>query len=366
MFTSQIVKDRSGQHYIIRLRNQGHLNLSVKSEKFHNTQVSYQFVTNLQAPFGLWQNIASSNSFFNLQRWQASHPSLPIEHYAAEVLVQGFVEVYKTLSPSQVNQNRSKNRFKDDAGRTLYFQPASSLLLSNNAELKTIHNENEASQLIETLDLPPKALQELQSTLNLAPSVQGMGSYSSNAQLVDALVSGEVVITIEHEHKPQAVVEYIEEVGRIFVNEGPPVNDYLSFTLMNGNGEPLPGSVVKLADNNGASIQAVANGSGFVKIRQSSKQPFTEGTIKFFKDEEAETPYFEGDFAVEDQFPDIDTTEGIQARCNNLGYDAGTVDGVQGKKTEEAIKALQERYELETDAIAEKITKGQMQTLLPI
>ncbi len=217
MFNSQVVKDRSGQHYIIRLRNQGHLNLSVKPERFHNTQISYQFVTSLQSPFGLWQNIAASNSFFSLQRWQNSNPSLTIEHYAAEVLVQGFVEVYKTLSPSQVNQNRSKNSFKDDAGRTLRLQPASSLLLTNSAEKKTIHNENEASQFIETLDLAPKELQELQSTLNLAAGAQGTGSHAANSQLVDALVSGEVVITIEHEHKPQKVTEYIEYADKRFL-----------------------------------------------------------------------------------------------------------------------------------------------------
>ena len=215
MFTPQTVKDRIGQHYIIRLRNQGQLSLSVQPEKFHNSQVSFQFVTRLQAPFGVWQSLASSNSFFSLKRWQNSNPSLSIEHYIAESLAQGSVEVYKTLSPFEVNKNRNQSRFKDGAGNALQLHPASSLLLSNGLKKKTIDNEQQASQFVDALDLQPEALQQLHSTLNLSPSAQSAGSSVLKSDIASALVSSAVVITIEPEHKPQKAVEFIEYANKL-------------------------------------------------------------------------------------------------------------------------------------------------------
>ena len=205
MFISQIVKDITGQNYIIRLRNQGVTNPSVKPEKFLNTQLSYQFVCRLKSPFGLWQNIASSNSFFSLQRWQSSNPTLCIEHYAAEVLVQGFVQVYKTEEPHIVNQNRAKNQFKDQSGKNFQFQSASNLLLLNNVDMQSVTTSAQAEQFIAQLSLSETQLETLTRTFDLAPNID------STTALSDALINGDIVVTrIADTPKPPITTEYVE------------------------------------------------------------------------------------------------------------------------------------------------------------
>lgn len=42
----------------------------------------------------------------------------------------------------------------------------------------------------------------------------------------------------------------------------------------------------------------------------------------------------------------LDTVSGIQARLNNLGCDAGRVDGIDGPLTRAAVRAFQERHDL--------------------
>jgi N-acetylmuramoyl-L-alanine amidase len=75
----------------------------------------------------------------------------------------------------------------------------------------------------------------------------------------------------------------------------------------------------------------------------------------------------EGELKVwtEDDFPDfvdtwklnlghldpVESLTGVQARLNNLGYDCGPVDGVNGPRTQAAVKAFQKDHGLEVDGI---------------
>ncbi|MEJ2682234.1 MAG: PAAR domain-containing protein [Gammaproteobacteria bacterium] len=45
----------------------------------------------------------------------------------------------------------------------------------------------------------------------------------------------------------------------------------------------------------------------------------------------------------------IDSLSGVQARCNQLGFDCGTVDGIMGKKTRSGIMAFQRAHGLNVD-----------------
>lgn len=57
----------------------------------------------------------------------------------------------------------------------------------------------------------------------------------------------------------------------------------------------------------------------------------------------------------------IETVSGYQARLNNLSYDCGAVDGVDGPKTQSAIKAYQAANELSVDGIAGPNTRANLE-----
>jgi hypothetical protein len=60
----------------------------------------------------------------------------------------------------------------------------------------------------------------------------------------------------------------------------------------------------------------------------------------------------------------LETISGVQARLNNLGYDSGEVDGIQGPITTAAIKAFQADYPpLDVDGIVGPKTRAQLKDI---
>lgn len=205
MFTSQIIKDNAGQHYIICLRHFTPQTQALKPEKFANSQASFQFVTSLQAPFGLWQSIASASSFFDFKGWQNNHTHLAIEHYIAEALQQGFVTVYKTASLQQRHQQSANTRVKDESGTSYQLQPQTALLLNSHNDIKPVINESDAQQFIERLSLDDDSMRELLSSHHVH------SRKNPGEALVEALQKGTFVVTVIPEAKPESLTEFIEE-----------------------------------------------------------------------------------------------------------------------------------------------------------
>ena len=56
----------------------------------------------------------------------------------------------------------------------------------------------------------------------------------------------------------------------------------------------------------------------------------------------------------------IEKLSGVQGRLNNLGYFCGHVDGIDGPRTQAAVKAFQTDYQLLVDGIAGPQTKGKL------
>lgn len=56
----------------------------------------------------------------------------------------------------------------------------------------------------------------------------------------------------------------------------------------------------------------------------------------------------------------VDTVSGVQARLNNLGYDAGLVDGVTGPRTRGAVALFQREHGLFVDGIAGPRTQAKL------
>lgn len=60
----------------------------------------------------------------------------------------------------------------------------------------------------------------------------------------------------------------------------------------------------------------------------------------------------------------LETVSGIQARLNNLGYESGTVDGIQGPITSGAIRRFQKDYPpLTVDGVASPQTRAKLKEI---
>lgn len=57
----------------------------------------------------------------------------------------------------------------------------------------------------------------------------------------------------------------------------------------------------------------------------------------------------------------VEELTGKQARLNNLGFDCGVVDGINGPKTQRAVRAFQEAYGLKVDGVAGSQTQAKLQ-----
>lgn len=56
----------------------------------------------------------------------------------------------------------------------------------------------------------------------------------------------------------------------------------------------------------------------------------------------------------------VEELSGVQARLNNLGFDCGPVDGINGPMTKAAVRAFQEQYGLKVDGIAGSRTQAKL------
>jgi hypothetical protein len=61
---------------------------------------------------------------------------------------------------------------------------------------------------------------------------------------------------------------------------------------------------------------------------------------------------------IQESAPDKRCLSGVQQRLNNLGFDAGPVDGIDGPLTKGGVKRFQRRFKLDVDGIAGPITQG--------
>jgi len=59
--------------------------------------------------------------------------------------------------------------------------------------------------------------------------------------------------------------------------------------------------------------------------------------------------------------PDVSTVKGQQLRLNNLSFDAGVVDGINGRRTKGAIRAFQTNAKIQVDGICGPISQRKLQ-----
>ncbi|WP_250656133.1 peptidoglycan-binding protein [Alkalimarinus coralli] len=88
----------------------------------------------------------------------------------------------------------------------------------------------------------------------------------------------------------------------------------------------------------------------------------TEGELRVWCDNESEVPSHKIPIKLE-QLADINSTEGIQARLNNLNHSAGPVDGISGPKMLGAVRQFQQRHQLAVDGDPGPITQQKLKQI---
>jgi hypothetical protein len=84
-----------------------------------------------------------------------------------------------------------------------------------------------------------------------------------------------------------------------------------------------------------------------------------DGTLTFWLNAEAQGGSFRWSLRLSHIDP-VECLTGVQARLNNLSFNAGPVDGIRGPKTEAAVRAFQKKYRLKLDGISGPITQKKL------
>jgi len=130
---------------------------------------------------------------------------------------------------------------------------------------------------------------------------------------------------------------------------------FLRLVLKNEEGQPLSNFKYKLVIE------------GVIREGQTGENGLIQQEIRTL-DEEGELTVFPVD-ASEDGFTchvrlghldPVNEVSGIQARLNNLGFDAGPIDGIDGPITRSAVKVFQEQQGLSADGIVGPQTQAKL------
>ena len=134
--------------------------------------------------------------------------------------------------------------------------------------------------------------------------------------------------------------------------------EYFRLQVSYDDGDDVAGKRVVL--NIGSqTIDTVLQSDGLIEVELNNNDALT-GTVDLYLNEGETTPT--KSFAVQiGNLDPIETLSGVQGRCNMLGFDCGTVDGVMGKKTRIGVKEFQYEHDLDIDGIPGPKTKAKLQ-----
>ncbi|MBB1369130.1 peptidoglycan-binding protein, partial [Pseudoalteromonas sp. SR44-5] len=134
--------------------------------------------------------------------------------------------------------------------------------------------------------------------------------------------------------------------------------EYFRLQIIHEDGDDITGKRIVL--NIGSqTIDTVLPSDGLVEVELNENDTLTAQVDLYLKEDQSSPS--ESFTAQVGHLDPIDTLSGVQARCNLLGFDCGTVDGVNGAKTKAGVRDFQYEHDLEVDGIAGKKTKAKLQ-----
>ena len=130
----------------------------------------------------------------------------------------------------------------------------------------------------------------------------------------------------------------------------------LRIVVKNGDGKAFSGCAYKL-EVGGKALEGTTGSDGMIEQPVPPAAQQGKLTLWFGGRPEGPNAQFPLDIASLDP---TDYLSGVQGRLNNLGYDAGPVDGLDGPRTRSGVKAFQEDNDLQIDGIAGPKTKKKL------
>lgn len=144
----------------------------------------------------------------------------------------------------------------------------------------------------------------------------------------------------------------------VYSESGASEKEWLRLAMKDSDGQNVSGIRATLVTS-GQSLEAIVSEEGILEIDLTDTDE-QEGELQVFTTEASADPShrFQLQFAHLDP---IDTISGIQSRCNNLGFDCGTVDGLLGENTHRGVRAFQSAQGLTDDGKPGPKTQASLQ-----
>jgi len=234
----------------------------------------------------------------------------------------------------------------------------------NNAPLMMYSETQLDWPYIESLEADNAKLKEVATELDLS-------AYSSEQHYKNAsgsMGSIETALQDQYIDPEQNGYQFISEKGkdlRGYRNSMVPVvylpagGDKFILCVQDQKGNKLRNKKVSF-DFGGLRVERVTDNNGIIEIALEDNETL-EGTFQFFNDEKSVNSTHQGKMkVVEGLMADVSTIEGQQTRFNNLGFDAGVVDGLMGRRTRGAARGFQKSNSLDVDGIIGPKTQAKL------
>ena len=134
--------------------------------------------------------------------------------------------------------------------------------------------------------------------------------------------------------------------------------EYFRLQVIHEDGDDITGKRIVITIGS-QTIDTVLPSNGLIEVELNENDSLT-GQVDLYLKEDQSSPS-ESFTAQVGHLDPIDTLSGVQARCNLLGFDCGTVDGINGSKTKAGVRDFQYEHDLEVDGIAGAKTKAKLQ-----
>jgi len=136
-----------------------------------------------------------------------------------------------------------------------------------------------------------------------------------------------------------------------------PIGEKFVLQVQDHKGNPYANKHFSL-EHPGGTLSGQTDARGILEV--ILEEPISTASITLSLN--GDQPSHEVPFKTEgDSLPVVSTVKGQQLRLNNLGYNAGAVDGLMGRKTRGAAMEFQKDHELDVDGIIGPKTQSRLQ-----